>query len=73
MEHEARNLVIFAAIMAGCYFAYRAVAGLLEASQRAEVATIRADLAAWQVAALMEEAREITRAAARERGLHDAQ
>lgn len=68
---EMRGLVILAAVMAGCYFLMLAVNELIQQSQRAEVAIIRADLAAWQVSQLMEEARDITLRAAKERGLHD--
>lgn len=70
-QNEYRNLILFAAIMYGCYLAYVAIVELLEAKQKADIATIRADLAAWQVSQLMEEARDITRRSAQERGLHD--
>lgn len=69
-KSELRSLILLLALMYGCYLAYAAVTELLRQSQRAEVATIRADLAAWQVSRLMEEAREITIRAAQERGIH---
>jgi hypothetical protein len=65
---EVRGLVIVVAILYGCYVAVVALEELARQAQRAQVATLRADLAAWQVSQLMEEARDITRAAA-ERGI----
>lgn len=70
---EIRGLALLAGLMLGCYLLAVTMSELMKQSQRAEVATIRADLAAWQVGQLMEEARDITRRAAEERGLRDAQ
>lgn len=68
---EVRGLALLAGVMLGCYLMAITFAELMKQSQRAEVATIRADLAAWQVSQLMDEAREITLRAAQERGLHE--
>lgn len=69
-KEEVRGLALLAGLLLGCYLLAVTMTEVMRQSQRAEVATIRADLAAWQVSQLMEEARDITRAAARERGLH---
>lgn len=68
-KRELRALLLLLAVMYGLYLAYAAITELMKQSQRAEVATIRADLAAWQVSGLLQEAREITLRAAQERGL----
>lgn len=67
-RYEIRGLLILAAACAVAYLLAVAAAELLRQQQRAEVSALRADLAAWQVAQLMEEARDITRQAAQGRG-----
>lgn len=63
-----RNLILLAALMYGCYLAYVAICELMATKQHADIATLRAEVAAWQVSQMMDEAREITRRAAEERG-----
>ena len=68
-QQDVRSLALIAALMAAGYLVLVATIELIKQASEAEVATIRADLAAWQVGQLMEEARNITKQAAEERGL----
>ena len=68
-QQDVRSLALIAALMAAGYLVLVATIELIKQASEAEVATIKADLAAWQVGQLMEEARNITRQAAEERGL----
>jgi hypothetical protein len=64
-----RGLLVLAGLCAAAYLFACAAIQLMENTRRAEVAVLRSDLAAWQVSQLMQEAREITEHAARERGI----
>jgi len=64
-----RGLALIAGLCAAAYLFACAAIRLMETAQRAEVAVLRSDLAAWMVSQLMQEAREITEQAARERGI----
>lgn len=66
MRPEIRTIILLLAVTYGAYLAYITIIELIRAAQRAEVATLRAELSAWQVRELMDEAREITRRAAEE-------
>lgn len=66
MKPDIRTVILLMAVMFGSYLAAVAIIELIRAAQRAEVATLRAELSAWQVQELMDEAREITRRAAQE-------
>lgn len=66
MDSTLRKMLLFVVVTYGAYLAYITTIELIRAAQRAEVATLRAELSAWQVRELMDEAREITRRAAEE-------
>jgi hypothetical protein len=68
-QQDVRSLALIAALLAAGYLVLVATMELIKQASEAEVATLRADLAAWQVGQLMEEARNITKQAAEERGL----
>lgn len=64
MDSDIRKVLLIATFMAAAYVCIAAAMELMREAQRADIATIRADLAAWQLSELMEEARDITRQAA---------
>jgi hypothetical protein len=64
---EQRAIVLLAAAAVAVWLLMAAVVELTRTEARAEQAVIRADVAAWEVSRLMQEARDITAAAALER------
>jgi hypothetical protein len=67
MKPEIRNLALLAALMAGAYLFAVATIELIRQQQRADVAVLRADLAAYACSQVIQEAREICEQAARDR------
>jgi hypothetical protein len=67
-EAQARTILLLAAAAFGVWLLMCAAAELARTEARAEQAVIRADVAAWEVSRLLQEARDITQAAALERG-----
>ena len=61
---ETRAVLLLAAAAFGIYLLMCAAVEAARAEQRAEQATFRADIAAWQVSQLLQEARDITAQAA---------
>ena len=61
---ETRAVLLLAAAAVGIYLLMCAAVEAARAEQRAEQATVRADIAAWQVSQLLQEARDITAQAA---------
>ena len=65
---ESRAVLLLAAAAFGVYLLMCVAMEAARAEQRAGEAVIRADIAAWEVGRLLQEARDITEHAARERG-----
>lgn len=65
--NETRAILVLAAVALGVFVLMASALEAARAEQRAEQATIRADVAAWEVSRLLQEARDITQAAV-ERG-----
>ena len=63
-EAEVRGVLAAAAVAAAVYLLMAAAIELADRERRADVATIRADVAAYEVSRLLQEAREITEQAA---------
>lgn len=63
---EQRTIIMLAAAAVAVYLLMSAAVELTRTEALAEQAVARADVAAWEVSRLMEEAREITAAAAGE-------
>ena len=63
-EAEARGVLAAAAVAAGIYLLMAAAIELADRERRADVAATRADVAAYEVSRLLQEAREITEQAA---------
>ena len=66
--NETRAVLLLAAAAVGVYLLMCAAVEAARTEARAEQAVIRADVAAWEVSRLLQEARDITQAAALERG-----
>ena len=66
---ETRAVLLLAAAAAGVYLLMCAAVQAARAEQRAGQVIIAADVAAWEVGRLLQEARDITAQAARERGI----
>ena len=64
---DQRTVVMLAAAAVAVYLLMAAAVELTRTEARAEQAVIRADVAAWEVSRLLQEARDITEHAARER------
>ena len=65
---EQRAILMLAATAVAVWLLMAAAVELTRTEARAEQAVIRADVAAWEVSRLLQEARDITQAAALERG-----
>ena len=65
---EQRAILMLAAAAVAVWLLMAAAVELTRTEARAEQAVIRADVAAWEVSRLLQEARDITQAAALERG-----
>jgi hypothetical protein len=65
---EQRTILILTATVVAVYLLMAAAVELTRTEARAEQAVTRADVAAWEVSRLMQEARDITQTAALERG-----
>lgn len=65
---EQRTILMLAAAAVAVYLLMAAAVELTRTEARAEQAVTRADVAAWEVSRLLQEARDITAAAALERG-----
>jgi hypothetical protein len=65
---EQRAILMLAAAAVAVYLLMAAVIELTRTEARAEQAVTRAGVAAWEVSRLLQEARDITQAAALERG-----
>lgn len=63
-EAEVRGVLAAAAVAAAIYLLMAAVVELADRQHRAEQAVIRADVAAYEVGRLLQEARDITAQAA---------
>ena len=63
-EAEARGVLAAAAVAAAIYLLMAAAIELADREHRADAATVRADVAAYEVSRLLQEAREITEQAA---------
>jgi hypothetical protein len=63
-----RGLLLIAGLLSAAYLMAITWGLMLEQRQRAEVAILRSDLAAYEVRGLIQEARDITEQAARDRG-----
>lgn len=61
---ETRVILLLAAAAFGVYLLMAAAVQAARAEQLAEAATLRADIAAWEISRLLQEARDITAAAA---------
>lgn len=64
---ELRGLLLIAGLCAAAYLMVVACIELLRQQQRVEIAVLRSDLAAYAVAQVLQEARDITAAAAASR------
>lgn len=65
---EQRAVLMLAAAAVAVWLLMAAAVELTRTEARAEQAVTRADIAAWEVSRLLQEARDITQAAALERG-----
>ena len=65
---EQRTILMLTAAVVAVYLLMAAAVELTRTEARAEQAVTRADVAAWEVSRLLQEARDITQAAALERG-----
>jgi hypothetical protein len=65
---EQRTILMLAAAAVAVYLLMAAAVELTRTEARAEQAVTRADVAAWEVSRMLQEARDITQAAAQERG-----
>lgn len=65
---EQRTILMLTAAAVAVYLLMAAAVELTRTEARAEQAVTRADVAAWEVSRLLQEARDITQAAALERG-----
>lgn len=65
---EQRAILMLTAAAVAVYLLMAAAVELTRTEARAEQAVTRADVAAWEVSRLLQEARDITQAAALERG-----
>jgi len=65
---EQRAILMLAAAAVAVWLLMAAAVELTRTEARAEQAVTRADVAAWEVSRLLQEARDITQAAALERG-----
>lgn len=65
---EQRTILMLTAAAVAVYLLMAAAVELTRTEARAEQAVTRADVAAWEVSRLLQEARDITKAAALERG-----
>jgi hypothetical protein len=61
---EQKTILMLAAAAVAVYLLMSAAVELTRTEARAEQAVTRADVAAWEISRLMEEARQITAAAA---------
>ena len=65
---EQRTILMLTAAVVAVYLLMAAAVELTRTEARAEQAQAAAEVAAWEVSRLMQEARDITQAAALERG-----